>query len=217
MKKKMNELNHGFKPTKFYLDDIQQVLEIFREVSPDVSIWVKGYGDLKFDELANLEEKETHDCYISIQEPNMSLQLIHGETWLRSSEDSVVATGIFEKIKHFVSKRQVGPLSLFWIIFFISIFFAPFHTFFFYGVYVSKFSIIFLACSVIAHSGIGWYFISLFSDKHSTVIFEYRKDRPSFLQRNWEQIKLQILTGIISAVSGALLFWIIQKLLGWAP
>jgi hypothetical protein len=205
-----NIQSHGehLKPVLLYRDDIEQIVERLREVSPNVELSTEEH---KFNDLKEWAEQK-RDYFTNMQlrttNPYVSLQLKENEIWLFIVEDTAQSRGAFEKIKRILadhtrpSAKVMNPwmpslvCNLCSISFFLTLWVKDWTI-------LSVTAILMLGCVC----WLWWAFHTRFH-KYSIIIPKYRTDAPNFWKRNSDKIAV----AIIAAVFGSLLTLLIKSL-----
>ncbi len=212
--------SHGehLKPVLLYRDDIEQIVEVMREVSPDAELStdqhkfndIKEWAELKRDYFTNMRLKTTN--------PYVSLELSERSVWLYIDKDTAQSRGAFEKIKRLLTKlkRPSEKLMNYWmppIIVNLCIYFLL-------AASLSKklslniwtITIVDVILLLAGWWWTRWVFQSR-TRKYSIIIPKYRIDAPNFWQRNSDKIVL----AIICTVLGSLLTLLIKSLTAQGP
>ncbi len=207
MKRISQTLTHWSKPVQLYLDDLQRIVEIFGEMSADVSISTEEYQFENIEEdLGNLSQQTINNLRIESFAPHILLELSPGIIWLYIFNDDAVSRGLFEKVKtvlHTCRRRASfltnhhwlaavpGGWAIVWLVatagiekeFSISTFFV-------------------LALSLFWGS-LGYY---ARTKQHTIIHLKKRAELPSFWSRNKDSIILIIISSAVTS-----LFWAIMK------
>ena len=117
MERKIQSHGERLKRVLLYRDDIERIVELLREVSPNVELStdehkfsdVKEWADMKKDYFTNMQ--------VAARNPYISLDLSKSSVWLYIAEDTPQSRGAFEKIKRFLMDRKPPGQSLlnFWM------------------------------------------------------------------------------------------------------
>lgn len=106
MKKIIGSHGECLPPVFLYLDDIEQIVDVFKEVATSVNIST-GENELEsLSEIDQLGKKTLHSFYLSIREPYISLDMQPYRIWLHIHKDDPLSRGVFEKIKKILYSRQ---------------------------------------------------------------------------------------------------------------
>ncbi len=187
--------------SKFYLDDIENIVEIFREASGEVRIETKGYALDSVQELANLGSETINDLKISIQHPHVKLELQNFIIELYIGDDSPLSRGIFEKVKAIVNKKNKSFIStLRNSAFGVGLSSA----FLFLGViaaFQQSWSLVTLAliAAITCAFWARWAWNEHFG-RYSIIMLKKQAEHKSFVERNKDQIILIIVSGLVGAI-----------------
>jgi len=213
MERKIQAHSEHLKRVLLYRDDIEQIVELLREVSPNVELStdehkfsdVKEWADMKRDYFTNMQVK-TRDPYVS-------LNLSKSSVWLYIDEDTPQSRGAFEKVKRFLMERKppgqwllnawMPPIvfSLLWIPFDLALW--------------GKNWALLTVTGIFMLGNVGWWWLAVraHTHKYSVIVPKYRVEAPNFWQRNADKI----VVAIISAVFGSLLTLLIKALTTKGP
>jgi hypothetical protein len=199
-------LSRSFKPVRLYLDDIEEIVTIIKEIDAQPKIQVEDFRLDNLEEMTSLKKDMLHEMNISSTRPYISLEM--RPSWIRLyiSEDKAESRGIFEKIRTILVSRK-RPFT--WII----------HNSFLYSVWcilalygvvwgvrlksiilTASFAIIFILAIVFTIYGINDQF-----KRYTIIIPKYKQDSPNFIKRNRDKIIIAIISAIIGAVLSRLL------------
>jgi len=204
-KTKAKNLSESFPPARLFLDDIEKIIEAFKEIS-DTTVSLENevaYFE-NAEDLKNLKSEFITSLTINSAKPYVSLDFEPDGIRFYAAEDTLLSRGLLDKVRTILRPRQhiylnkkcqgffafitgiLGGLSLILI---------------FYG--IRKFNYLILFFSAILFL-IAYLFAKfdydLFYKKYS-IIFLYKKsDKISFWKRNREQITIEIIIGIVLLV-----------------
>jgi hypothetical protein len=216
MERNIQSHSEQLKPVLLYRDDIEQIVELLREVSPNVELStdehkfndVKEWADLKRDYFTNMLLK-TRNPYVYV---GLSKNSVH----LYIAEDTPQSRGTFEKIKRFLMDRKAPGQKLLNPSMPPLVFNLPLYAFLFLPgplrdrdwTSISVTGILMLGC-------VWWWWLAIQSRlrKYSVIVPKYRIDAPNFWKRNSDKIVLVI----ISALIGSLLTLLIKSLTTKGP
>jgi len=216
MERKIQEHSEPLKQVLLYRDDIEQIVELLREVSSDVELStdehkfndVKEWAELKRDYFTNMHLK-TRNPYVSL---DLSKQSVH----LYIAEDTPQSRGAFEKIKRFLMDRKPPGQKLLNLWMPPLVLNLPLYAFLFLPgplrgrdwTTISVTGILMLGC-------VWWYWLGFQSRfrKYSIIVPKYRIDAPNFWKRNSDKIVL----AVICTVFGSLLTLLIKSLTTKGP
>lgn len=209
MKKLPRSYSEDFNQSIFYLDDIENIVEIFREVSNDVNIETEGYSFDTVQDLAKLGSDTINKLEIKTSQPYIKLEFDNFRISLYIEDDSPLLRGVFEKIKVIVNRRNKSFNRTFRSSTFGS---TISNLFLFLGVVaalIQSWSLVVLAlitATVFAFLS-RWAWNERF-ERYSIIVLKKRAENKSFLERNKDQIILII----ISALSGAIITYVFTQL-----
>jgi len=208
MKKIKRGYIEDFKPVILYLDDLEEIVEILKELPNKVRILADDYELDSLDELQKINRDRLDMLIIKVvgpeaSSPYISLNFLPNDILFEVDEDTAAKRGIVEKIKEFLKGRR---RKLFWLTgnhllagatTGMSIwFFMP--------------GKILLGCAVLSLGLIwSWWSFKLRDKKWSVIHLKRRSDSPSFWKRNKDEIAIVVITAIISIVFTSIINWLI--------
>ena len=216
MERKIQSHGEPLKQVLLYRDDIEQVVEILREVSPNVELSTDEHKFNDVAEWAELKRDYFTNMQIETRDPYVSLNLTERSVFLYIAKNTPESRGAFEKIKHLLMDRKppIQRLLNFWMPAVVlnlclwSFVLVPalratsrWETF---------------TVDAIFMLGCFWWWWSAFQShtrKFSIIVPKYRVEAPNFWKRNSDKIVI----GIISAVFGCLLTLLIKSLTAKGP
>jgi len=219
MERKIKTHGEHLKQVLLYRDDIEHIIELLREVSPNVELStdehkfsdVKEWAEVKRDYFTNLQ--------IATRNPYVSLDLSERSVWLYIAEDTPQSRGVFEKIKRFLMNRKHPRQWLlnFWmpnLVLYIWIFLfnlALWGRIPFWG---SK-STVWTVSGICFLGYAYWWWLTFRAQtrRYSIIVPKYRVDAPRFWKRNADKI----VVAIIAAIFGSLLTLLIKALTAKGP
>ena len=213
MERKIQAHGEHLKQVLLYRDDIEQIVELLREVSPDVELStdehkfsdVKEWADLKRDYFTNMQ--------VATRNPYVSLGLSKSSVFLYIGEDTPQSRGAFEKIKRFLMDRR-PPGQRLLNVWMPSLVFNVWLILFYLALWSKNWTL--LTVTGIFMLGCVWWWWRAFraqTRKYSIIVPKYRIDAPNFWKRNADKI----VVAIISAVFGGLLTLLIKALTAKGP
>lgn len=208
MKSLSQHIERKLPPLKLYLDDIECIVEKLRSLSPNVQIQA---GDYRLDDvvdLADIGAKVIRQLYLEINQPLITLRLVHYACILTLyNKGDVKAYGIFEEVYNYLQSKinitirigiAIGIVA--WVLALcllpgltLAVWLTPFGkldrvTRFFPALYVL---LGVLTCFMFLAVILYWNF-------HTTLIPKKKVEAPSFWERNWNQIAVAVLIAVIS-------------------
>ncbi|MGA2504299.1 MAG: hypothetical protein ABSG01_09440 [Anaerolineales bacterium] len=208
MEKLLKDVSASFEPSVLYLDDIEHIIEIFKEASDKVNISTADYAIEDLNQLSKLKYESLNELNISIDNPHLSLHLKPDYLMLFTSKNDLLSIGLFEKIKAFLLKKRrpfiwlINNFVLWSIFSFIGLysFTGSLQNHYWIGATLSSILIIILGFWI-------WYYFRVQFKIHSVIILKNRIQAPSFWKRNSDKIWLIIM----SALAGGIITFLIEK------
>lgn len=216
MQKRAKSHGKHIQPVRLYLDDVETIYEILREVAERVRIINDEHVLDKPDQLLELKKDCLTYLEISSSEPYISVDLKPSSCWLYIANDESTSRGVFEKTKQLLERRK----PLFWFIYTL-----PFNALLSVSAGICLGSLVLpttgltdMSQSVVALNVAGalvavlWglYNFHVKFNKHSVVFLTHRSSTQSFLKRNRDQIIL----ALTSAILGGVVTFFISKFTG---
>lgn len=106
MKKIVHSRTEYFKPVVLYLDDLDKILEIIKEVCKKIIIKTSEYEIENLNELKKLNKESLDYLMIRAEEPWLILEIDFSKLYLYIDEDDAISRGIFEKVKQILKNRK---------------------------------------------------------------------------------------------------------------
>lgn len=215
MKKIKKSYGEGLDPVILYYDDLERIIEIFKEGSKEINISTDEYEFEDITEIQKIDKEKLDSLTIDIQNPYVSLNFKPDSIWLYISEDTSASRGIFEKLKYLLTKRR-------------RILCFPAKSYFFSGVLsggIIGWSFWFLLNAIVFEENIvrnvqlggiililgiilSYWILYFIPRNYSTIYTKKRNELPSFWARKKDDIFLVILGSILGIV-GTLLITIL--------
>lgn len=209
MQKKIRSHGEVLKPVTLYLDDLEKIVDILRQVSDSAEISTKETILSNLNELTKLKRESLNELYIRLDEPYISLNLMPNTIWLFIGKDEPISRGLFEQIKHVLGRRTCSCAWLInspWIMgLLLGIGINLFSPGIAEGNWLDVASGGFIICLSIL---LFLYGYNRKFRKYSIIIPKYRSEAPSFFKRNADAILLNI----ISAILGGIITFAVAKL-----
>lgn len=216
----MKKLKHGyiedFKPVVLYLDDLEKIVEILKELSDRIRIFTDEYELDSLDELQKIGQETLNTLIIEVggskvSFPDISLNFKPDGISFRVDEDTASTTGVLEKTKEFLNghKRKLYFLAMlfYWFCFIpigLSIGFLLGSPFTFIRALIVFAIVLFsLIC-------LRWSYEAV-NKKWSVIHLKRRVDSPSFWKRNKDKITIAIITIIFTTILNWLVFQFLKK------
>ncbi len=205
MKKLDKSISENYLPIKLYLDDLETIEEILKEVSNSISFEAENYKFDSIEELkGNLKLTQINELEVKTSSPYISIDFtrIWARVYVSSSETS--NAGVFYKLDQIISRRTRKPR---WK-----------YSFYFFNIttiillmngmpliqrlfsrslnpYVS------LTISAIWFIWMIWFFYVRFR-QHTVIVLAHRNSEKPFLQRNKDNLILAIISALLGAILG---------------
>jgi len=201
-------------PVKLFLNDVEEIVSILREVSATVDIRTDEYSMESVEELKKLDVDCIHELTIQCREPYVSLELDRYRIWLYIAEDTPVSRGLFEKVKEVLVRRRrrlariLRNPSLIWVP--LGLLIYPIVI----GLRLSNWSLLALGLFLLISICIWgrWAWVARF-ERYSTIVLRRQSEHKSF----WERNKDQLLLSVISAIIGGVITYVFTILLRKSP
>lgn len=208
MKRKTNYKSEVISRVTFYLDDIEEILELLKNNCEKISAGGKGYEleqPTKIDEYKNLSKEQFDTLNIECQEPYVTVSIsqsaLFGGVNVHIGKDDPTSLGLLTAILDIAKKRQNKFV----------LFYKSFNTFLLITAILSGFLLLLhskykLDLRVLMAILWGWLMVRwLTSDwgwSRSQVNFrkEYSHQRTGFLTRNRDKIILILIGAVVGAI-----------------
>jgi len=168
-------------PTKIYFEDLEEIIDILKEVSDKIEIKTEDYEVETIEELKELDQGEINYLKLQVIEPYILIEIFTDDSIIYISEESLSTRGMLEKIKQ-IFRRDRYKLGWFAdkstekIIFSLILI-----SFLYFFLFDRHYSFIILG-SVFMVFDIIWY---IYAPKVKNRIFLTKKtDKKSFWKRN---------------------------------
>lgn len=201
-------LGEHLPPVHLYADDLQEIVDIFNEVSGEVTLSTTNF---EVDAVESLQQvgPQLHRLQVRLKEPFVSASLDGNNVWLYAAEDDAVSRGLFEKVKSLLLMRRrklagllakpsvsgsvVGSMVSVGLILLAA------------GVARQQLSVMIAAVLCLSVAGGGMKLAAHYLTKANLVTTSARAKSPPFFKRNRDQLVLGVSVAIVGAVVGALL------------
>lgn len=194
-----------------YRDDLEEIYNLLHRYSDSVVFTVDEYELDSADELGQLKKKQAEKVEFSISKPYIAIKIKdNGASIYAGDNEDINANAITNKFVTALKKRkrpilfefmEDNYLKINMVLWLLLAFCLIFHDFYYpYPLYLAAFLFgIFLIAS-------GIVLFPIITKKDKTIVsLSYKKDSPSFFQRNRDAIVVEIIIGIIILVLGAIL------------
>lgn len=195
MKKIHKPLGEHLRPIKLYYDDILEIYRILKEAGDLIQIKTDEYEIESIEEILSIKKPFITNLSIKLYEPAVSIDFRDSNIWLYASEDTPVQRGLYEKIKTILVKKQRIFAPLFQSSIASGLFTGSSTWWLFTDDY--KYIGILIICL-----GLLWmYFGHKSQFQFYSLIFPVsRTDKPSFLERNKDQLFLALISAIMGGI-----------------
>ena len=106
MKKLSKGAGESPKPSKLYLDDLEEMFEVFSSTGQNAKILAAGFEMESIDELASLPDRTLHELEMRCFDPYVSMDFRPTTTWLWRGDDSNTSRGAVERIRTIIARRR---------------------------------------------------------------------------------------------------------------
>ncbi|MFY9143083.1 hypothetical protein [Sulfuricurvum sp.] len=106
MKKTKKHIIENLKPMSLYLDDIEKLVEMFKEVSNELYIEFDSYELENISEIQLLNIESTNKMKLISRNPYISIEFSNNGIGLYSDDDSAIQKGCIAKIKDYLSNKN---------------------------------------------------------------------------------------------------------------
>ena len=206
--KRTNSLDLKFKPVKLFLEDLQEIESILKEI-PNFEAIEISIEDQKFESVEEVckYHQEVAEIDIVAKSTNYKSLSVSIRSYTNSIKDynpDLETRGVAQKVFELLEKKEKGLIlkirsirRTLGVIAWIVVLILPWVI-----NDISKTSglILLSVCLILLFSGL----LTIFSKK-SEIIFSNRKDRQSFWERRGEQMVTTLIIGLITTVLGFLL------------
>ena len=201
-------------PIVIYREDIERMVQILREMSPNVEVSTNEYHLDNLSELFELKHNFLTNLQLRTLKPHIEVDFQEDKVVIHIEEDTMSARGASETLKQLLIKRtplffQFVRSKLLYNIAFAFCFFSFIN--FGYAIIdiffdnLSWTRLTAYGISLLATGGLCLYLLALPDVK---IFLKYRNEVPSFWSRNSDKVLLII----ISAVTGSLLTLLVKFL-----
>lgn len=200
MEKIIKSYSEDFKPVTLFLDDLEDIVGIFKEVSNKVEIIADEYKLDDSDEFSKLRKEMVDSLIIRSLEPWISLSIEYVDSNIYLDQDTALSRGILEKVKEILKRRRrrfswLSRDNL------VGVFFSLFSLVLFFLIYkgISQKSFLYILLGIFDLL-FGSLFIRFCVKLGRNIIYLKRHaESKSF----WKRRKDEIIIAVISAIVGA--------------
>lgn len=204
MRKKAISISKQVEYATLYLDDLEDIYNLLGQASSKINFEIDDYVLDSFEDLMQLRKTKTEKLELRIIEPHVNLSIdTHGAS-VYADDCSAISENITLKIINILEKRKnrfiefvdrhlykiavpvvlLGGLSV------------TFYNLYYPIVYVAL-TLLIIGCFLFVFSGL----ITISKLSKTKFLLTYKKDKPSFFERN----KDEIIKGIILLIFGAII------------
>ncbi len=199
MKKKRKELRETFSFLLLYYDDLEEIINILKELTDDIRIETDNYILDSIEDILSIKESSIKEIKIHVDGTNIFLSVSNNDASL-TANDSVKERGAFEQIKTILNKNT--RLKFFSHKKILGIF-----TKIIAGISGGIFGILIslgktgesLLMVIVAIFFI-WLEYFLSTKSFLTIIPQYKSDVPSFFKRKKDDILLIAISSLVTAI-----------------
>lgn len=193
-------------PVVLHLDDLEAVTNVLAEAGHEVAIVGQGFS---FSSLAELSEKcapgPIHDLTLSCRDPYVSLELNSHQIWLHASDDGLLSTGAFEKIRNVLAPRFRRLTRPSFHVKILPVLAAVLGSFIGSALISEMYSWAAVATvPAICLVGLWFWGYNIQFRRYSTIFLVRRATRPSFWKRRHDEIVLAVIAALLGALATAL-------------
>ncbi len=204
MKKKASSIRKEIRYVKVFREDIQESYEILRSASSDVEFEVDEYFLDAVAEISDLKKEKANSIAMKIHDPYVTLVMRRYSIEIYTSESDLISEGIVYRLMNTLSKHKMVFLE--WLDNLPMYIISPFMLFgFLMGTTFYKTNIGLAITGLVVFSITVLFSLAILvsSSKEKVKIYlTNSKDRPSFLERNKDELVLMIIGVIIGAIIG---------------
>lgn len=205
MEKITKSYSEKLKPVVLYLDDIQKIVDVFKEASENIEIVSSNYKFNDVDELKELKKEYINELKIHVNSPYISFDIRKSYVELYSSSSGVTEMGVIQGVKAYI-KSSNNHFSIFYSLIYPLIFFYTglvlyilYDTGFYFNISISLMTI-----------GAILYFINYYNRfyRKSFIYLCDRIDRPNFFKRNKDDLILALISALFPILIYLLVDWL---------
>jgi len=102
-------------PAVLYLDDVEDICDIFARVNPEVTLRLDGYELGTLADASRLKSLETTDLQIKISDPYSIFEVSGHQFWVYIGDKSdLTSVGLMNATKGIVEKRRLWSITSVW-------------------------------------------------------------------------------------------------------
>lgn len=203
MKKIENSLLKSYSPVVLYLEDLEKIISIFESTGTKIELEAEDYS---FDSISEMHDyfgvKNPKNLVIRFKDHRGKLHLNNGWAILMLDNDSNESAGIFYQIDKIMSASERKPkilCSSIRLVFTLIIYTLVLISLKLIGINITY--IVFIPFIPFIPLCI---YVRYIETRHSTIILEHRKNKQSFIKRNYDAIIVGLFVGIICLIINAL-------------
>ncbi len=220
-KEKTKSLYEKLPPIRLFLDDLDKIVEIFKEVSDNINIETKDYYFDNVKEIKNINAEYITDLEIKSREPYISLEFNSNGSTIYAAEDTLITRGALDKIKTILRPRQLKYINptfhallntLLGVTFTSSLMMIGIGIELGYYNQIQYYSLSIIGVVIFIIS----YFIHKWDDSilfknYSMISLRKKDDKTSFWKRNWDQF----ITGAAASFIAGLVIFLLGLLISF--
>lgn len=197
------------KPAKLYLDDLEQLFEVFSSTGSSVRILTPEFEMTTLQELASLPDRVIKELKMQCSDPYVSLDLEASSAWLYRAGDDNASRGAVDRIRTIMARRRrrlawfagpiasglLGGLALSLVL---------------VGVILAIDRDLWSIAAFLVAAGIAWPSIRFFvghPPAHTVIVLARRSEAPGFWTRNRDTL----IVAFIVAVATAGITWLVAN------
>jgi len=208
MKKLSKSLWLDLPPTKIYFEDLEEIIDILKEVSDKIEIKTKDYEVDTIEELKEFYQGEINYLKLLVIKPYILIEIFTDNSVIYIDKDSLSTRGMLEKIKQIFRRdrykllwfadesigKTLSSLSLI-----VLLYFFLFNRHYSFIIVIGVFTVF----EIIQY---------IYALKIKNRIFLTKKtDKKSFWKRKKDDIILSLISAILGAAVGAIITFIFIK------
>lgn len=205
----MEKIPHSYseklKPVVLYLDDIQIIVDVFKEASENIEIVSSNYKFNDVDELKELKREYINELTIHVNSPHISFDIRNSDGMLYSSSGGVTERGVIQTIKTYIKLSNKHFSFFYSLIYPLIIFYTGVILFIIYDTgYYFNISIILMVLGSILY--LTNYYNNFY--RKSYVYLCDRIDKPNFFKRKKDEVILASLSALFLLFIYLLVDWL---------
>jgi hypothetical protein len=204
MKKIDKSISKDYLPVKLYLDDLESIEEILKEVSTSLSFETEDY---KFD---SIEELKTHfkraqinELHVKSSTPYITMDFTRMWTRIYVSSSDISNAGVFYRLDQIISNRnrKLKWRYSFYFLWIVNILLWIINGVPFGPKLIPVNPYLSISIDTLAFMWLIWFFFIKFR-RHSVIVLTHKNSEAPFLQRNKDNLILAIISALLGAILG---------------